>query len=213
VDILTKDDGLIPLYIAFSAKYLPALAHAIRTTSLDTQPKALACYIQLLTLLPPPQINPNISKFFASPLSDGLPTLITRALLRGLERYAPGGIVITCVLIMNMLYSCDPATGDDGDAPMDAQTRADLEAYLEAFPASDAHDARDECARNAVEMLDTALKQIKLFSPLFGGPPGTYLRDMRGFGALRTVGWGECAVCFAKERKEDGFELRVCSRC
>jgi hypothetical protein len=152
-------------------------------TSLDTQPISLSRYV-LLSLFPPPQTSPYLRKFLAARLAAGLPMLIARAFVRGLAQHKLGGPVHTRTLLFNILYTCDPAGGDDGDAPMNAQTCVDLAAHFTRLLADAPGLGLGQASRGAAESLDKLLKQIKYMALLGGGPSDTFLRAVRDQGLL-----------------------------
>lgn len=190
---------LDPMYLAFTAKYLPALVAALRTLSRRTQPKAFAHTVQVLTLLPPCRENPYLRMFLESPQAAGLPTLLARALCDGVKWLAPSGPGYICHTLIDMVVWCAPAMGDDGKAAIDSAVRTRLAEKLVAMQQADGFAALSEFQRAEIQRLAGMLRYVE------GAPE--ILASMREFHRGQVQGLESCAVC------DKDTDLHLCSRC
>ena len=196
-----------PLYIAFSANYLPALAAALRTLSPDTQRKAFSTLLQILSLLPDPEADPYFRRFLGSPHVVGLPTLVASAFVRGVDWLRPSGPGNLCNLVFYMLVWCDPGMGDDAQTCIDKAARDPLTtkvAVLQSTPDFARLDARQ---RAMVERLVKALTTLE-HAPKAGMSAPMWLAAQRELAENAVRGLNECAVC-----AEEDEELFLCSKC
>ncbi|GJE98470.1 zinc finger MYND domain-containing protein [Phanerochaete sordida] len=194
-----------PLYIAFSAKYLPALAASLRALSLDTQRNAFSTLVQVLSLLPAER-DPYARRFFASQQFAGVPTLLARAFVRGIAWLRPSGAGALCDLFYHMLIWGDPAGGDDAQTCIDKDARVALASTVKEIPTSEGFARLDEKQRRQVKQLAVALMMLN-------GEGGVrvvadnWIQAQRGLHESSVRGILECAVCLEDE------ELFFCSKC
>lgn len=196
-----------PLHIAFSANYLPALATALRTLSLDTQRKAFSTLLQILSMLPDPEVDPYFRRFLGSPHANGLPTLVASTFVRGVDWLRPSGPGNLCNLIFYMLVWCDPAMGDDGQTSIDKHPRdalANKVTNIQGEPNFARLDARQ---RAMVERLVKALNTLE-HTPKAGMPAPMWLASQRELAEDAVRGLNDCTVC-----REEDEELSLCSKC
>ncbi|KZV65499.1 hypothetical protein PENSPDRAFT_689827 [Peniophora sp. CONT] len=109
--------------LAFSAKYLPALAHALCTSSIDTQRRAATAYINIFLMLgtpfPPKPCNPYLRRLLMS---------VASALLNDI---GTENIREACKLVYVVIVLGDKSRGDDGRACIDQALRSELKNKLE----------------------------------------------------------------------------------
>ncbi|KAL1739108.1 hypothetical protein HDZ31DRAFT_49917 [Schizophyllum fasciatum] len=194
-------------YLAFSARHLPALVDALRTTSRETQREAFSAYIQLLSLLPEPQRNPYLRKFLCSERAAGLPNLLASAFIQSIEWLRPSGPGYICALIASCLQWCDTDMGDDKRASIDKALRQRLLAKLRIIMEQARYKtAIDEHNRLGIEVLHGLLSAVDEME-VPSDQPGFFLKSTRDYLAGSIPGQRECNVCM-----EEGAELR-CARC
>ena len=191
------------IYRAFSAKHLPALANALRTVDPQTQPIALANYVQILSLLPEPANNPYFRRFLLNKsLIADIPTIVVTAFVEGIKYKRPSGPGYICSLIITLLQWCDVSIGDDGQSRLNADLRKRLSARVaELHKAAANRTELEEFQRIEIERLDGLLRAIEHI----GGPPGYYLTSSRDF-LISKSGEDLCAVC-------DADASLTCSSC
>ena len=210
-----KDQSLF--FLALSARHLPALVSAIRTTSRETQNKALSSYIQLLSLLPDPERNPYLRKFLFSERAAGLPNLVAQAFNDGIEWLRPSGPGPLAALLRNLLQWCDTEMGDDKRASIDKARRDRLARKLGMIMANERFKNFELVHKVEVEMLHKLLNAIDAMEPPAGEAhadeggtriqPGYLLRSTREYLEGKIPGQYECNVCM-----EEDAELR-CAKC
>ncbi|KAL1753739.1 hypothetical protein FB107DRAFT_217092 [Schizophyllum commune] len=202
-------------YLAFTARHLPALVGAIRTTSLETQRKAFSSYIQLLSLLPDPERNPYLRKFLLSERAAGLPNIVAQAFNDGIEWLRPSGPGPLAALLRNLLQWCDTEMGDDKRASIDKARRDRLARKLGMIMANERFKNFELVHKVEVEMLHKLLSAIDAMEPPAGEAheegtpiqPGYLLRSTREYLEGKIPGQYECNVCM-----EEDAELR-CAKC
>ncbi|KAI5827750.1 hypothetical protein K523DRAFT_374117 [Schizophyllum commune Tattone D] len=204
-------------YLAFSARHLPALVDAIRTTSRETQRKAFSSYIQLLSLLPDPERNPYLRKFLLSERAAGLPNIVAQAFNDGIEWLRPSGPGPLAALLRNLLQWCDTEMGDDKRASIDKARRDRLARKLGMIMANERFKNFEMPHKVEVEMLHKLLNAIDAMEPPAGEAhadeegtptqPGYLLRSTREYLEGKIPGQYECNVCM-----EEDAELR-CAKC
>ncbi|KAI0633903.1 hypothetical protein C8Q77DRAFT_1057596 [Trametes polyzona] len=193
-------------FLALSARHLPALASAVRTTSRETQQIALSSYIQLLSLLTDPKHNPYLRKFLTSPAAAGLPILVAAAFNDGIRWLRPSGPGHICTFIMHTLQWCDAALGDDGRASVDKSVRIALRQKLRALKEQPNFDALDQYQRIEIQRLEGMLGAVEGM-PTPPDQPGYFLQTSRDHIEGSIPGLEECNVCM-----EEDATLQ-CSRC
>ncbi|KAI4521357.1 hypothetical protein K525DRAFT_256693 [Schizophyllum commune Loenen D] len=201
-----KDQSLF--FLALSARHLPALVSAIRTTSRETQNKALSSYIQLLSLLPDTHVNPYLRKYIQSPefAAGGFPNLVASAFVDGIEWLPPSGPGHVCSIIMLMLQWCDTDLGDDKHACIDKGVRDAIREKCRALMNDERWEEWDQYNQIEVQRLEGMLGPIE-HMPTPPDQPGYYLRSSKDYLANKIPGLEECNVCM-----EDDVPLQ-CSRC
>ncbi|KAG8713992.1 hypothetical protein FRC11_010259, partial [Ceratobasidium sp. 423] len=122
MDILPQEAKSI-MWAAFCAKHASKLAKNLRELSLEAQPKAFSTYVQILSLLPEAAHESYYRMFLSSPDSRLLTNLIGNAFTRGIAWKRPSGPGFICGLLIELLFWCDAAEGDDKKSPMDASIR------------------------------------------------------------------------------------------
>ncbi|KAI0692846.1 hypothetical protein C8T65DRAFT_668954 [Cerioporus squamosus] len=125
LEAIPKDQQEL-FFLALSAKHLPALVSAVRSTSCETQNAAFSSYVQLLSLLPDPDRNPYYRKYIVSAEFAPLPNLVASAFVEGIQWLRPSGPGHVCSLIMHILQWCDTDIGDDKRAAIDKAVRLAL---------------------------------------------------------------------------------------
>lgn len=195
-----------PLCLAFSAKYLPDLAIALRSRSRTTQRNAFSTLIQILSLLPAPETDPYFRRFLQSPQSTGLPTLVASAFVDGIAWLRPSGPGPLCDLVYHMLTWCAVAQGDDAEAPVDRGVRDALRARIADLQADADYGALPREQRAQIARLAETLKRIH-FMPAGGLPASAYLNSVRELCEGQIPGVEECVVCM------DDEQLFLCSKC
>lgn len=195
-----------PLFIAFSSRYLPALATALRTLSLDTQRKAFSALVQILSLLPVLR-DPYFRRFFGSPQAAGLPTLLARAFVQGIDWLRPSGPGPLCDLFFHMLIWGDPATGDDAQTCFDKRVRAGLAAKVASLEQSPSIARLDATQQAQIARLHKALSTLEHLTAQ-GVSARTWVEAQRGLQENDIPGLQDCAACF-----DDDKELFLCSKC
>ncbi|KAJ1303896.1 hypothetical protein OPQ81_008308 [Rhizoctonia solani] len=123
MDILPQEAKSV-MWAAFCAKHVSKLARNLRDLSLETQPKAFSTYVQILSLLPEASEEPYYRMFLSSPESRLLSNLIGNNFARGILWRNPSGPGFICGLLIELLFWCDTAEGDDKKSPMDASVHA-----------------------------------------------------------------------------------------
>ncbi|GJE98480.1 zinc finger MYND domain-containing protein [Phanerochaete sordida] len=194
-----------PLYIAFSAKYLPALATSLRALSLDTQRNAFSTLVQVLSLLPVER-DPYTRRFFASQQFAGMPTLLARAFVRGIAWLQPSGPGALADLFFYMLIWCDPSTGDDAETCIDKDARVALARNIAELQESPSFARLDDKQRAQVARLAKVLTTLKHVDG-GGVPPSYWLKAQRDLHEADIPGVEACAVCLEDE------ELFFCFKC
>ncbi|KAL1692666.1 hypothetical protein GGG16DRAFT_111980 [Schizophyllum commune] len=216
-------------YLAFTARHLPSLVDAIRTTSRETQRKAFSSYIQLLSLLPDPERNPYLRKFLLSERASGLPNIVAQAFNDGVEWLRPSGPGPLAALLRNLLQWCDTEMGDDKRASIDKARRDRLARKLGMIMANERFKNFELVHKVEVEMLHKLLNAIDVMetpageeegdasegedgAPAAGSEgeapkPGYLLRSTREYLKEKIPGQYECNVCM-----EEDAELR-CAKC
>ncbi|EKM51087.1 uncharacterized protein PHACADRAFT_128842 [Phanerochaete carnosa HHB-10118-sp] len=196
-----------PLFIAFSANYLPALATALRTLSRETQRKAFSTLVQILSLLPDPERDPYFRRFLGSSQFAGLPTLLASAFGGGVAWLRPSGPGSICNLLFYALVWCDPAMGDDKQTCIDKDTRDALAARVAEIQADPSFPRIDATQRAQVARLAKTLATLTNI-PGAGMPAPVWLNAQRGLAENSVHGLNDCAVCF-----EEDEALFLCSKC
>ncbi|KAF7972310.1 hypothetical protein HWV62_18490 [Athelia sp. TMB] len=121
-------------WTAFAANHLAALGSAMRALSHDSQPRALARYIQILSLLLDPKDDPYFRRFLQHPTqSKDVANIVASAFVKGIEWIRPSGPELIATLMIHLLFWVDPKTGDDGRGSIDAPNRGPLQAKLAAI--------------------------------------------------------------------------------
>ena len=121
-------------WTAFAANHLAAFGPAIRALSHDTQPHALARYIQILSLLLDPKDDPYFRRFLQHPTqSKDISNIVASAFVKGVEWIKPSSPERIATLLIHLLFWVDPKTGDDGRGSIDAPIRGPLRAKLTAI--------------------------------------------------------------------------------
>ncbi|KAI0089736.1 hypothetical protein BDY19DRAFT_940551 [Irpex rosettiformis] len=192
------------IYNAFSAAHLPALANALRAVDPKTQPIALANYVQILSLLPEPKVNPYFRRFLSNkPLIADIPTIVATAFVEGIAWKRPSGPGHICSLLNTLLIWCDTSIGDDGQSCLNADLRKRLSAKVaELHKVSADKTALDQFQRTEIGRCDGLLGTLESYEC----PKGYYLTSTRDY-LLRSCGDDICAVCM-----EDDADLK-CSNC
>ena len=90
----------------------------------------MSVYIQVLSLLPDPDVNPYFRNFLRSSCALGLPELIARHLIQGINWISPSGPGHVCILVTNLLIWYDVGPGCGDKVPIDPGTRAKLATAL-----------------------------------------------------------------------------------
>ncbi|KAI0309339.1 hypothetical protein OF83DRAFT_74039 [Amylostereum chailletii] len=203
------------IYIAFSAKHLPALVSNLRALSPTTHPRARSALIQILTLLPSPEkTNHYLRKFILSPLATGLPSFIASAFvdevgIEWMQRHSGPGHV--CKLLVQMLYWCEPTMSDDKQASIDLPLRSALLRKIADMRADkDAFKLLDKSQRDEITILEKELQRIDAFSRLT--TVQAPLLALRSVLEEQIPGVAWCETCM-DEPEEDEGELQACSRC
>ncbi|KAG7098447.1 hypothetical protein E1B28_000397 [Marasmius oreades] len=185
---------------AFIAQHLPALVSALKNASRETQKLYVSMLIEILSLFPDPKESSYFRRFLTnSELCIGLPTLIARHFVEGIEWKRPSGPGHICTLIIHTVHWCDPSLGDDGKCSIDADIRARL----------------CDKTKTLIDQLKGRLEQMQLIeierlNGLLGFldslPGGQYVRSTRDY--LE----GQVDMCERWECGEDEAPLR-CSKC
>ncbi|KAL1737799.1 hypothetical protein HDZ31DRAFT_11156, partial [Schizophyllum fasciatum] len=189
-------------FLAFSAKYLPAIVSALRETSRETQNNAFSAYVQILSLLPDVDKNPYYRKYIVSPEFSALPNLVAAAFAEGIQWLPPSGPGHVCSLIMHMLQWCDTDIGDDKRAAIDKAARLAVREKCRALM----RDAKlweglGQYEQVEVRRLEGMLGPVEHL-PTPPDQPGYYLQSSKDYLEGRIPGQEECKVCM-----EDDAEL------
>lgn len=139
---------------AFAANHLAALGPAMRALSHETQPSALATYIQILSLLPDLKFDPYFRRFLQHPTqSKEIPNIIAATFTKGVAWLKSSGPGYISMLMIHCLFWVDPKQGDDGRACIDAEIRIALDKKLKAFLALPQLECLDQMQRIEMERL------------------------------------------------------------
>jgi hypothetical protein len=183
---------------AFAAHNLPRLVSSLRTLSPTTQPKAIATYIQILSLLPDPKVEPYYRRFLQQ-TKDNFPTIIAEAFVRGVTWKRPSGPGHICTLIIHVLFWCKTSLGDDKRASIDAAVRVGLARKLKAILEMPSFERLEQGQQVEIERLAGILNVVEVL------PGDTYLTSTQQHLANQVDG---CA------NMECGEEAKMtCSRC
>jgi hypothetical protein len=131
-----RGEGPAAFWRVFAAHHLADVAASIRNFSPATQKHALGVALSILCLLPDPsrEAISYYRKFLRNAaVTKDIPTIIARAFVEGASRMRPVDGGMHCSLIIDMLYWCDSALGNDGKASVDADVRASLAAALDSM--------------------------------------------------------------------------------
>jgi len=161
------------MWAAFCAKHLSKMAIILRSLSLEKQPKAFATYVQIISLLPEAQHEPYWRMFLRSSDSDRIPNIVGNAFAQGVEWRRPSGPGFICGAIIELLFWCDPAQGDDKKASIDAEIRTAIARKTRAFKSSSTLQQLDQRQQAGIERLDGILNVIEQM------PGDTYLVSTR----------------------------------
>ncbi|GJE96011.1 zinc finger MYND domain-containing protein [Phanerochaete sordida] len=189
------------LYLAFSAKYLAALVHALRAANRETQRRAVSTYIQILSLLPDPKGNPYLRRYLRSPRAAGLPNLVADHFVKGIDWLRPSGPGDLCTLHIHFLFYCDTQMGDDKRASIDKALRDALAGKLADLSAQPDFSALPELQRVEVQRLMGILNVLEQM------PADYYLKSTQDHLLGSISGQEECDVCM-----DDDAEM-LCSQC
>lgn len=168
--IYALPQDLIDLMLAaICANHASKIANALRQTSLETQPKAFATYVQILSFLPEAAREPYYRLFLLSPDSKGLANIIGNAFAQGIQWRRPSEPGSICGLLIELLFWCDTAEGDDKKAAMDAEIRKRVGEKTTALKLSASFERLPITQRLNVERLDGVINVIEQM------PDNTYL--------------------------------------
>ncbi|EMD30865.1 hypothetical protein CERSUDRAFT_145772 [Gelatoporia subvermispora B] len=189
------------ILIAFSAKYLPALADALRAASDASHRTTLSALINILSLLPQPITNAYFRRFLRSPhcARARLPTLVASAFVAGIDIRAPSSPGEVCEFISHSLQWGDTSIGNDQLASIDAPVRRALAPKLAALESEDGFAQLPQLERAGIGRLAGILECIEHV-------PG-YLASSYDYLQGRVTGQRECMVCMKHDR------LLACSVC
>ncbi|TFK84248.1 hypothetical protein K466DRAFT_602169 [Polyporus arcularius HHB13444] len=205
LEAIPKDQQSL-FFLALSAKHLPALVSAVRSTSRETQNQAFSSYVQLLSLLPDPDKNPYFRKYIVSPEFAPLPTLVASAFVEGIQWLRPSGPGYVCSLIMHMLQWCDTSIGDDKRASIDKAVRLALREKCRELMGSGGWGDLDRYQQVEIQRLEGMLGPVE-HMPTPPDQPGYYLQSSKDYLEGKIPGLYECNVCM-----DDDAPLQ-CSRC
>jgi hypothetical protein len=176
------------MWAAFCARHAGKLAKNLRELSLETQPKAFATYVQILSLLPEASHEPYYRIFLSSPESKQLPNIIGNAFAQGIQWRHPSGPGSICGLLIELLFWCDTTEGDDKKSSMDADVRKRVAHKTKLLKSSNNFQQLNIMQRADIERLDGVLEVIELM------PGDLYLRSTREqlMGQVDCCGNEEC---------------------
>ncbi|KAL0581938.1 hypothetical protein V5O48_000168 [Marasmius crinis-equi] len=187
---------------AFIAQYLPSLIAALKSASLQTQKQYISTLIQILSLLPDPKESAYLRRFLRNPdLCAGVPTLIARHFVDGLNWKTPGGPGHICTLIIHTIHWCDASLGDDKKASIDHDVRVRLRDMLEGMTQLEGHALLGELQRVEIERLCGLLGAVEHL------PGDQYARSTRDY--LE----GQVDMCERFDCPGDGDASLRCSKC
>lgn len=177
------------MWAAFCAKHVSKLAKILRELSLDTQPKAFSTYIQILSLFGEASREPYYRMFLTSPDCEGLTNVIGKAFVQGVKWRHPSGPGFICGLIIELLFWCNTAEGDDKKSAMDADLRKRVAEKIKLLKANNGFARLGIQQRADIERLDGILNIIEEM------PEDFYLRSTRDhlLGQMDCCGNEECA--------------------
>ncbi|VDC06203.1 unnamed protein product [Peniophora sp. CBMAI 1063] len=212
-------DSRDAIYLAFSAKHLPALATALRSLHHTTQPLALSSCVLLLCHLPAvDRGNVYLRTFLTSDSARGIGTIVARAWCDGLapnKEHPLGPGTLSAFLIAALFWS-PPAWGDDDTASIDKAERArmteKLSAIIAELPAEIPGGMKPGVGPPPPERfvwLDT--KRLERILQGIDHVPEFIASSQE---QLKMKAMDEtllCAVCL--EGDDDGKEVTRCSRC
>ncbi|EUC64488.1 zf-MYND domain protein [Rhizoctonia solani AG-3 Rhs1AP] len=160
MDILPQEAKSI-MWAAFCAKHVSKLARNLCELSSETQPKAFSTHVQILSLLPEAAQEPYYRLFLSSPQSRSLSNLVGNAFARGIMWRRPSGPGCICGLLIELLFWCDPAEGDDKKSPMDASVRRRVARKLASIKANSSFQYLPVVQRADVERLEGVLTVVE----------------------------------------------------
>ncbi|CAE6447534.1 unnamed protein product [Rhizoctonia solani] len=172
MDILPQEAKSI-MWAAFCAKHVSKLAKNLRELSLEAQPKAFSTYVQILSLLPEAAQEPYYRIFLSSPDSRLLSNLIGNAFTRGILWRGPSGPGCICGLLIELLFWCDAAEGDDKKSPMDASVRRRVARKIASIKANNNFQYLPVTQKADIERLNGILTVIEQM------PEDFYLKSTR----------------------------------
>lgn len=178
-----------PMYLAFSAAHLSALVAALREMNLTTQHWAVSTYIQILSVLPRPPANVYLRRFLRSPSAAGLPNLVARHFVAGIECMRPSGPGHLCALFADLLVWCSTHMGDDRHASMDKALRDKVAAKVGGLC------RRPDLRRLPEGERDDMDRLLSLMRSIDSQQAGSYVKATRRELAKRIPSQKRCGVC------------------
>ncbi|KIP07870.1 hypothetical protein PHLGIDRAFT_405139 [Phlebiopsis gigantea 11061_1 CR5-6] len=196
-----------PLFMAFAAKYLPAVASSLRFLTLETQKNAFSTLVQIMSLLPDPEKEPYFRRFLLSPQCEGIPNLVASSFITGITWLRSSGPGYVANLIHYMLLWCATDMGDDKEGAIDKGVREAVLTQLEDMKADESYSRLEPIQRAQIQRLFKMLMTMRV------GPPAglmgkAYIEALRGLSEGQIRGQEECVVC-----DEDELQLFLCSKC
>ncbi|QRV81196.1 MYND Zn-finger protein [Ceratobasidium sp. AG-Ba] len=185
---------------AFCAKHLSTMANILRTSSLQTQPKAFSTYVQVLSLLPEATQEPYWRMFLSSPESNGIPNIVGNAFVQGIQWRRPSGPGFICGAMIELLFWCDTDQGDDKKASMDSEVRKGIGRKTRAIKQTEGYQQLDQRQQLQIDRLDGILNVIEHM------PGNAYLASTKD-GLLGNIE----GICGNEECDEDA--TMRCARC
>ncbi|KDN47694.1 hypothetical protein RSAG8_03484, partial [Rhizoctonia solani AG-8 WAC10335] len=137
--------------------------------------------------------------FLSSPESRLLSNLIGNAFTRGILWRRPSGPGCICSLLIELLFWCDPAEGDDKKSPMDASVRRRVARKIASIKANNNFQYLPVTQKADIERLDGILTVVEQM------PEDFYLNSTRD----HLLSQADC--CGNEECAED--PTMRCTRC